>query len=86
MSLYKMWANTLIDKNGKLITKRVERFIIFTLTGLATILYVAWTTFKCELSPTDFMLIISIWLGYGGFMTIQNRIDKKTINKDEQLN
>ena len=81
MSMYSKWLESITDKDGKLITKRVERFLVFMFAGIMTIIYLLFSIHSCSLSATDFVFILGTWLSYAGFNTIQGRKDKEITNK-----
>jgi tryptophan-rich sensory protein len=77
--LIKELINTFSNKPSFLSSKRIERFSVFTLMLLATTTWLCMGIFKCNLSATDLVLVVSVWLGYAGFNTVQIKKD----NKDE---
>ena len=79
---FREWLNTFSSKQSFFSSKRIERFIIFGVMMGLTIFYVISHITKpnCNLSSTDFMIIIGGWLGYAGFNTFQIKKDVKDIN------
>lgn len=75
---------TFSNKKSLLSSKRIERFAAFSTMLLATIIYLGYHIFACTLTSTDLVMITGVWLGYGGFNTIQNRKDKQ--NGEENNN
>lgn len=69
--------NTFSNKPSFLSSKRIERFSVFTLMLLATTTWLCMGIFKCNLSATDLVLVVSVWLGYAGFNTVQIKKDNK---------
>lgn len=66
---------TFSNRKSLLSSKKIERFIIFNVVLVLTVFYV-WTNIE-KLSPRDFIEIILVWLGYGGYNSFMNFKDKK---------
>lgn len=75
--LYTEILNTFSNKKSFLSSKRIERFLIFTVMLSLTIFFIVKAIIACTLGATDFMIIIGTWLGYGGWTTTQISKDKK---------
>jgi hypothetical protein len=71
------WLSTFSNKKSFFSSKRIERFSIFTVMLIMTIIFVGKAMVACTLSATDFMIIVGTWLGYGGWNTTQISKDKK---------
>lgn len=56
-------------------SKRIERFAIFSTMLIATICYLAMAILKCDIGATDFVIIVTMWLGYAGFNTVRIKKD-----------
>jgi hypothetical protein len=69
--------NTFSNKKSFLSSKRIERFFIFSVMLILTIIFITKSIIACTLGATDFMIIIGSWLGYGGWTTTQISKDKK---------
>jgi hypothetical protein len=69
--------NTFSNKNSFFSSKRIERFLIFSLMLSLTVFFVIKSIISCTLGATDFIIIIGTWLGYGGWNTTQISKDKK---------
>lgn len=75
--------NTFSNKKSFFSSKRIERFLIFSLMISLTVLFVVKSIITCALGATDFIIIIGTWLGYGGWNTTQISKDKKNDSEDE---
>lgn len=62
-------------------SKKIERFITFT-TFLT--LSIIWIILKIkELTTTEFIEIVGLWLAYGGYNSFQIHRDKKFDNQND---
>lgn len=75
--------NTFSNKKSFFSSKRLERFLIFSLMLSLTVFFVVKSIITCTLGATDFIIIVGTWLGYGGFNTIQI---KKDVKEDNNIN
>lgn len=71
------WLRTFSNEPSALSSKRLERFAVFTTMLLLTIIFVVNSIFKCSISAAEFMIVVTPWLGYGGFNTIQIKKDSE---------
>ena len=82
--LFKEILNTFSNKKSFLSSKRIERFLIFTIMLVMTIIFITKAIVACTLGATDFMIIIAGWLGYAGFNTVQIKKDTNDSNVDDK--
>jgi ABC-type protease/lipase transport system fused ATPase/permease subunit len=75
--LFNEILNTFSNKKSFLSSKRIERFLIFTIMLFLTVIFIIKSIIACTLGATDFIIIIGTWLGYGGWSTVQISKDKK---------
>lgn len=75
--IIKEWLMTFSNKPSTLSSKRLERFAIFTVMLFLTTCYLINSMIKCSIGAIDFMIIITGWLGYAGFNTVQIKKDIK---------
>jgi len=66
---------TFSNRKSLLSSKKIERFIIFNVFLVLTTFYV-WSNIS-KLEPRDFIEIILVWLGYGGYNSFMSFKDKK---------
>lgn len=69
---------TFSNKKSLLSSKKIERFIVFNVFLVLTILYV-WKNID-DLEPRDFIEITLVWLAYGGYNSFMNLKDRKMEN------
>lgn len=74
--IFNEWIKTFSNKDSFLSSKRIERFVIFSVMLLLTIIFLGKGIFECSILATDFAIVITLWLGLAGFNTIQGRKDK----------
>jgi len=77
LSLVYEWLLTFSNRKSFFSSKRIERFVIFVTMLIATIVYLWKAISACTIGATDFMIVISGWLAFAGFNTIQIRKDVK---------
>lgn len=66
---------TFSNKKSLLSSKKIERFIVFNVFLVLTILYV-WKNID-TLESRDFIEITLVWLAYGGYNSFMNMKDRK---------
>lgn len=69
------WLLTFSNKKSLLSSKRIERFLVFTAMLVISCVFLIKAIYTCTLSATDLMIVVSIWLGYAGFNTVQVKKD-----------
>lgn len=75
--------NTFSNKKSFLSSKRIERFLIFMVMLILTVIFITKSIIACTLGATDFVIIVGTWLGYGGFNTLQIKKDVTTDTNNE---
>ena len=85
MKIINELINTLSNRPSFLSSKRIERLAVFSLMLLATITWLGMGIFRCNLSATDLVLVVSVWLGYAGFNTVQLKKDNTDGAKNENI-
>lgn len=75
INFLKEFILTFSNKASLLSSKKIERFFIFNILMILTIFYISINMSK--LSADDFIKVIAVWLGYGGWNTYQTYRDKK---------
>ena len=70
---------TFSNKKSRLSSKKIERFIVFNVFLVLTILYV-WKNID-EIESRDFIEITLVWLAYGGYNSFMNLKDRKMENE-----
>lgn len=70
---------TFSNKKSLLSSKKIERFIVFNVFLVLTILYV-WKNID-TLEARDFIEITLVWLAYGGYNSFMNLKDRKMENE-----
>jgi hypothetical protein len=73
---------TFSNKKSLLSSKKIERFIVFNVFLVLTILYV-WKNID-DLESRDFIEITLVWLAYGGYNSFMNLKDRKMENQGSQ--
>jgi putative ribosome biogenesis GTPase RsgA len=69
---------TFSNKSSLLSSKKIERFIVFLTFLIVTIIFV---TKKIDsLTTTEFLEILAVWLGYGGYNSFMNYKDRRLEN------
>lgn len=63
-------------------SKKIERFIVFGVFLGITIAYI--TMHIKDLDAIDFVTVIGVWLGYGGFNSVMTLKDKQTDKGKEE--
>jgi len=71
---------TFSNKKSLLSSKKIERFIVFNVFLVLTILYV-WKNID-NLESRDFIEITLVWLAYGGYNSFMNMKDRKMEKQD----
>ena len=71
---------TFSNKKSLLSSKKIERFIVFNVFLVLTILYV-WKNID-DLESRDFIEITLVWLAYGGYNSFMNMKDRKMEKQD----
>ena len=75
--------NTFSDKPSFLSSKRIERFAIFSSMLIATLIFLSWRILNCNVfGATDLMIVVTGWMMYAGFNTIQS--NKNKTNNEEK--
>ena len=69
---------TFSNKKSLLSSKKIERFIVFNVFLVLTVLYV-WKNID-TLESRDFIEITLVWLAYGGYNSFMSFRDKKLDN------
>jgi hypothetical protein len=69
---------TFSNKKSLLSSKKIERFIIFNVFLVLTVLYI-WKNID-DLESRDFIEITLVWLTYGGYNSFMSFRDKKLDN------
>lgn len=85
------WGLTLSSKKGLLSSKRIERFIAFTLACLIIFIYFIVKVFclvECNMTATDVILLSGALFTYGGFSMVKTEQSKKSLQspKEEEIN
>jgi hypothetical protein len=77
---------TFSNKKSLLSSKRIERFMVFTSMLALTWFFLVRAILNCTITSTDLMIVVSLWLGYAGFNTIQVKKDiaANKINDDKE--
>ena len=70
---------TFSNKQSLLSSKKIERFIVFNVFLVLTVLYV-WKNID-TLESRDFIEITLVWLAYGGYNSFMNLKDRKMENE-----
>ena len=70
---------TFSNKKSLLSSKKIERFIVFNVFLVLTVLYV-WKNID-TLESRDFIEITLVWLAYGGYNSFMNLKDRKMENE-----
>jgi hypothetical protein len=70
---------TFSNKKSLLSSKKIERFIVFNVFLVLTVLYV-WKNID-TLEARDFIEITLVWLAYGGYNSFMNLKDRKMENE-----
>jgi|LauGreDrversion4_2_1035121.scaffolds.fasta_scaffold932780_1 hypothetical protein len=73
---------TFSNKKSLLSSKKIERFIVFNVFLVLTILYV-WKNID-DLESRDFIEITIVWLAYGGYNSFMNLKDRKMENQSSE--
>ena len=73
---------TFSNKKSLLSSKKIERFIVFNVFLVLTILYV-WKNID-DLESRDFIEITLVWLAYGGYNSFMNMKDRKMEKQDSE--
>ncbi len=71
---------TFSNKKSLLSSKKIERFIVFNVFLVLTILYI-WKNID-DLESRDFIEITLVWLAYGGYNSFMNMKDRKMEKQD----
>ena len=71
---------TFSNKKSLLSSKKIERFIVFNVFLVLTMLYV-WKNID-DLESRDFIEITLVWLAYGGYNSFMNMKDRKMEKQD----
>jgi len=81
---FKELIMTFSNKKSLFSSKKIERFIVFNVFIILTIIYV----FKNlnTLDSFEFVQIIGIWLAYGGYNSLMNLRDRKLENANPPEN
>lgn len=66
---------TLSDKKSLFSSKKIERFVVFNVFLIITVIYIFKNLQKIE--PAELIEVVGIWLAYGGYNTMMNLRDKK---------
>ena len=74
-TIFGEWVKTFSNRPSFLSSKRIERFVIFTLMLIVTLFFLIKGIIQCQLSAVDFTIVVGLWMGYAGFNTIQGRKD-----------
>lgn len=84
LSLLYEWILTFSNKKSLLSSKRIERFLVFTAMLTLSCAFLIKAIWTCTMTATDLMIVVSLWLGYAGFNTIQVKkdTDKKEVVDD----
>ena len=69
---------TFSNKPSLLSSKKIERFVVFTIFLISTIVYLAFHI--KDMDATSFIQVIVVWLTYGGANSILLQRDKKLEN------
>ena len=56
-------------------SKRIERFFVFMSMLILSCTFLVKAIWTCTITATDLMIVVSLWLGYAGFNTIQVKKD-----------
>lgn len=87
LTLIYEWILTFSNKKSLLSSKRIERFLVFTAMLTLSCAFLIKAIWTCTITATDLMIVVSLWLGYAGFNTIQVKKDiaaKDVANTEEK--
>lgn len=87
LTLIYEWILTFSNKKSLLSSKRIERFLVFTAMLTLSSAFLIKAIWTCTITATDLMIVVSLWLGYAGFNTIQVKKDiaaKDVANTEEK--
>jgi len=73
---------TFSNRKSLLSSKKIERFIVFNVFLVLTVLYV-WKNID-TLESRDFIEITLVWLAYGGYNSFMNLKDRKMENQSSE--
>lgn len=79
---FDFWHEMMMTFSGKksmLSSKKIERFIVFSVFLTLTIIYLGMRMRTME--PLDFIQVIGLWLGYGGWNSFVGLREKKIDNE-----
>lgn len=74
-NLVSEWLNTFSNKPSFLSSKRIERFLVFTVMLVSSAYFLFKNINACGIDSTGLMIVVGGWLGYAGFNVIQGRKD-----------
>ncbi len=75
---FKEFVYTFSNRKSLFSSKKIERFIVFNVFLVLTIIYVVKNI--NTLDSMSFIEIIGVWLFYGGYNSLMNLRDKKLSN------
>jgi hypothetical protein len=73
---------TFSNKKSLLSSKKIERFIVFNVFLVLTVLFI-WKNID-TLEARDFIEITLVWLAYGGYNSFMNLKDRKMENQSSE--
>jgi hypothetical protein len=79
---FNFWYEMLLtfsNKKSVLSSKKIERFIVFSVFLILTVIYLALRMGTME--PLDFIQVVALWLGYGGWNSFVGLREKKIDNE-----
>lgn len=65
---------TFSNRRSLFSSKKIERFIVFTVMLILSIIYIGVNILKIE--PIEFVEVIGLWLFYGGYSIFMSQRDK----------
>lgn len=83
MNYFEEFMLTFSNKKSFFSSKKIERFIVFGVFLIVTLLYLYFHIKTME--ALHFVEVIGLWLAYGGYNTFQNYRDKKLEFKEEEV-
>jgi hypothetical protein len=75
INYYKELILTFSNKKSFFSSKRIERFIVFNVFLVLTVIYVVRNIE--DLDSFGFIQIVGLWLAYGGYNSLMNLRDRK---------
>lgn len=79
---------TFSNRKSFLSSKKIERFIVFIVFLVITIVFFAYHIKTMD--AISFIEVVGLWLGYGGINSVliqkDKKIDKENAPQDEQVN